>query len=69
MYTEGWTCTVTDSVRLTTPKDFRARSDRKKAKKIARVEVGELSQRRCGRCGKVGHNLRTCRQEAAIDSE
>jgi hypothetical protein len=63
------THTVADGVRLTTLKEFGARRDRKKAKKRARVEVGEPSQRRCGRCGEAGHNSRTYRQEAAIDFE
>jgi hypothetical protein len=35
---------VTEGVRLTTLKEFKARSDRKKAKKRARVGVGEPSQ-------------------------
>ena len=56
-------------MRLTTLKEFGARSNRKKAKKRARVEVGEPSQRRCGRCGETGHNLRTCKQDVAVDSE
>jgi ribosomal protein L32 len=63
------TLTVEDGVRLTTLKEFGARSNGKKAKKRAHVEVGEPSQRRCGRCGETGHNARTCRQEAAINSE
>ena len=61
--------TVEDGVRLTTLKEFNARSDGKKAKKKARVEVGEPSQRRCKRCGEAGHNSRTCQQEAAINLE
>jgi hypothetical protein len=56
-------------VRLTTLKKFNARSDGKKAKKRARVKVGEPSQRRCRRCSETGYNSRTCKQEAAIDSE
>ncbi|KAI1517386.1 transposase [Pyrenophora tritici-repentis] len=63
------TLTIDEGVRLTTLKEFGACSDRKKAKKRVRVEAGEPSQRRCGRCGEAGHNMRTCRQEAAIDSE
>jgi hypothetical protein len=63
------TLTVEEGVRLTTLKEFNARSDGKKAKKRARVEVGEPSQRRCSRCSEAGHNSRTCKQEAAIDSE
>jgi hypothetical protein len=63
------TLTVDEGLRLTTLKEFGARSDGKKVKKRARVEVGEPSQRRCGRCGETGHNLRTCKQIEAIDSE
>jgi hypothetical protein len=61
--------TVEDRVRLTTLKEFNARSDGKKAKKRARVEVGEPSQRHCRRCSEAGHNSRTCKQETVIDSE
>jgi hypothetical protein len=65
----GGVLTFGEGVRLTTLKEFGARSDGKKAKKRAHVEVGEPSQRRCGRCGEVGHNSRTCKQNAAVDSE
>jgi hypothetical protein len=61
--------TVKEGVRLTTIREFAARSDRKKAKKRARVKVGEPSQRRCRRCGEAGHNSRTCKQDVAVDSE
>jgi hypothetical protein len=60
------TLTAKESVRLTTLKEFAARSNRKKAKKSARAEGSEPTQRRCGRCGKARHNLRTCKQEAEI---
>jgi hypothetical protein len=63
------TLTIEEGVRLTTLKEFKAHSDRKKAKKRVRVKASEPSQRRCGRCGEAGHNARTCKQEAAIDSE
>ena len=52
------TLTVEEGLRLTTLKEFRARSDRKKAKKRVRVKVGELSQRRCRRCGEASYNSR-----------
>jgi hypothetical protein len=55
------TLTAKEGVRLTTLKEFAARSDRKKAKKSARAEGSEPTQRRCGRCGEAGHNLRTCK--------
>jgi hypothetical protein len=63
------TLTVEDGLRLITLKEFRARSDGKKLKKRSRVEVGEPSQRRCGRCGETRHNLRTCKQIEEIDSK
>ena len=63
------TLVVDEGLRLTTLKEFGARSDGKKVKKRVRVEVGEPSQRRCGRCGETGHNLRTCKQDVAVDSE
>jgi hypothetical protein len=63
------TLTISKGVRLTTLKEFGARSDRKKAKKRVRVEVEDPSQRRCRRCGEAGHNARTCKQEATVNSE
>jgi hypothetical protein len=53
--------TVEDEVRLTTPKEFNAHSNGKKAKKRAHIEVGELSQGRYRCCSKAGHNSRTCK--------
>jgi hypothetical protein len=61
--------TAKEGLQLATLKESSARGDRERPKKRARVEAGEPSQRRCGRCGKTGHNLRTCKQEAAVDSE
>jgi hypothetical protein len=61
--------TVEDGVRLTTLKEFNARSDGKKAKKRVCIKVGELSQRCCRCCSEAGHNLRTCKQETVIASE
>ena len=58
------TLTVSEGVRLTTLKEFNARSDGKKASKKARVKLGTQSLRRCGTCSEAGHNARTCRKDA-----
>jgi hypothetical protein len=63
------TLIVEEGVRLTTLKEFRARSDGRKAKKRARADGGEPTQRRCGRCSEAGHNARTCKKDAEIVSE
>ena len=60
---------VEEGLRLTTLKEFGARSDGKKAKNRVHAEVGELPQRRCGRCNQTGHNARTCKQEVEVVSE
>ena len=56
------TLTVEEGLRLTTLKEFEARSNGERAKKRTRAEGGEPTQRCCGRCGKAGHNMRTCKQ-------
>jgi hypothetical protein len=58
------TLTFAEGVRLTTLKEFNARSDGKKAKKRARVETGTQSLRRCRTCSEAGHNARTCKKDA-----
>jgi hypothetical protein len=63
------TLIVEDRTRLTTLKEFRARSDRKKLKRRVRAKAGELSQRRCRRCSQTGHNARTCKQVVEVASE
>jgi hypothetical protein len=63
------TLIVEEDLRLTTLKEFGARSDRKKAKKQVRAKGGEPTQRRCGRCNQTGHNARTCKQEVEVISE
>jgi hypothetical protein len=63
------TLIVEDGARLTALKEFRARSDGKKAKKQMRAEGGEPTQRRCRQCNQTGHNARTCKQAVEVDSE
>jgi hypothetical protein len=63
------TLTAEEGVRLTTLKEFAARSGGKKAKKSARAEGSKPTQRHCGRCGEAGHNSRTCKQVEEIASD
>jgi hypothetical protein len=63
------TLIVKNRARLTALKEFRARSNRKKAKKQVRAKGGELTQRRCRQCNQTRHNARTCKQAAEVDSE
>ena len=56
------TLTVSEKVRLTTLKEFNARSNGKKASKKARVGPGTQSSRRCDTCGDAGYNARTCKK-------
>ena len=63
------TLTAEEGQRLAALREFGARSDGKKAKKQVRAEVGEPSQRRCGRCQTAGHNARTCKKAVEVDSE
>jgi hypothetical protein len=61
--------TVEEGQRLTALREFRARTDRQKAKKRVRAEGGEPSQRQCGRCNRTGHNARMCKQAVEVASE
>jgi hypothetical protein len=63
------TLTVKEGMRLTVLKEFRARSNRKKAKKRVRADGGEPTQRRCRRCNQTGHNARTCKQDLEVVSK
>jgi hypothetical protein len=63
------TLTVEDGLRLSTLKEFGARSNGKKAKKRARADEGGQPSRRCGRCDEAGHNARTCKQKVEVVSE
>ena len=60
--------TAEEGQRLAALRESGARSDGKKAKKQVGAEVGEPSQRRCGRCQQAGHNVRTCKNAVEVDS-
>ncbi|KAH9859204.1 hypothetical protein J1614_012281 [Plenodomus biglobosus] len=63
------TLTAEDGLRLTTLKEFGARSDGKKTSKRVRADGGEAGQRRCGECHEVGHTSRTCKNKAEVGIE
>jgi hypothetical protein len=63
------TLIIKDRARLAALKDFGARSNRKKPKRRVDAKVGKLSQRRCIVCKKTGHNARTYKYIAEVDSE
>jgi hypothetical protein len=63
------TLTIDEGVRLTTLKEFRARSNRKKAQKGSRSNDGSQPSRRCTRCGKAGHNRTTCKKAVDVLSK
>ncbi|KAF1923255.1 uncharacterized protein M421DRAFT_75717, partial [Didymella exigua CBS 183.55] len=46
---------------LTTLKEFRERSNRKKAKKQVRADRAKLTKRRCKQFNKTRHNAQTCK--------
>ena len=60
------TLTVDEGLRLTTLKEFGARSNGKKPKKRVRADEGHETARRCGQCQEVGHNSRTCKNKAEV---
>ena len=53
------TLTVGEGVRLTTLADFKARSNRRKAKKRARAKEGDRRVRYYKTCGETSHNSQT----------
>ena len=46
-----------------------SRTTAKKARSSGGQEQAQPGQRRCGNCGKTGHNVRTCQKDTAEDSE
>jgi hypothetical protein len=63
------TLTIDKSVRLTTLKEFGARSDRKKAKKRVRGNDSGQPSRRCTRCSRARHNRTTCKKNVDVLSK
>jgi hypothetical protein len=63
------TLTIEDGERLSALKEFGARSDGKKSKKVVGAKVGEPSQRRCTVCKKPWAQARTCEYVAELDLE
>jgi len=59
---------VEDGQRRTALQEFGARSDGRRAKRLARAKGGEPFQRRCGRYNNTGHNAQTCNYEVEVAS-
>lgn len=57
---EGGTLTVEDAQVLIAAKDSSGQKKRKTVDKGGQSEAGPATVRCCGRCGKTGHNVRTC---------
>jgi hypothetical protein len=41
----------------------------KKARSNGDQETAQLAVRRCGNCGRTGHNARTCKKDTEVSSE
>jgi hypothetical protein len=66
---QGGTLTAEEGLQLTTLMDSAARGSRKRRAGDEADDPAQRRRGRCGRCGETGHNSRTCKQEAAVDSE
>jgi hypothetical protein len=63
------TLTVEEGLRLTALKESGVRSSRENAEKRARADEGDQTTRRCRQCREVGHNSRTCKNNADVAQE
>jgi hypothetical protein len=66
---QGGTLTAEEGLQLTTLMESAARGGRKRRAGDEADDPAQRRRGRCGRCGETGHNSRTCKQEAAVDSE
>lgn len=57
----GGSLTAEEAAELMAPSNVGGRDESGESSKRARTGGGATQQRRCGRCGILGHNLRTCK--------
>ena len=60
--------TIEDALSLIEQKNTAQQQPGRRSTERGAVQAGPSSLRRCGRCGKTGHNIRTC-QEAENTSD
>ena len=65
---EGGSLTVRDAQDVIDQRDIDQQLEQERRTSGGRKKWGEPSQRRCGTCGKPGHNARTCQKDEEISN-
>jgi hypothetical protein len=65
----GGSLTVEDAQRLVARKEKNKKGSAERSAEGEASEAGTLASRRCGGCGKTGHNIRTCQEVEEATSE
>ncbi|ELR07382.1 hypothetical protein GMDG_08397 [Pseudogymnoascus destructans 20631-21] len=66
---DGGSLTIEDAQKLIAEKEDKGLKRQKRSNEEGAVEAGPSTSRRCGRCGKTGHNVRTCQEVEEISGE
>lgn len=64
----GESLTVEDAQDILAQKEAQEQVERDKQENSGRRRRTEAGQRRCGTCGKTGHNARTCQEDVEMSS-
>jgi hypothetical protein len=65
---QGGALTIEDAQDVLAQKEAEEQARRDKRAKGGRQNEGQSSRRRCGTCGKTGHNTRTCQEVIDVSS-
>jgi hypothetical protein len=65
---QGGALTVEDAQDILAQKEVEEQARRDKRSEGGLQKEGQPSRRRCGTCGKAGHNTRTCQEAVDISS-
>jgi hypothetical protein len=65
---QGGALTIEDAHDILAQEEVNKQIRRDKRSRGGRQTEGQLSARRCGNCGKTGHNARTCQEDVNISS-